>query len=142
MMSAQGVVSQGEEDTVDSGRGSGPDRPVEPDEARAHGNDPDAVEIRNGGTGGSEGDGPRRVGEVREDREGEGAQGSTEGAGTWRAAAPGPHRRTRGAGARGGGGGRGGAGRTGGDEHLRDRDAGTNRATSEAGAAAAADVQE
>jgi len=59
---------------VDSGRGSGPDRPVEPDEARAHGNDPDAVEIRNGGTGGSEGDGPRRVGEVREDREGAGAQ--------------------------------------------------------------------
>src|SRR4028119_1772185 len=74
MMSAQGVVSRSEEDTVDSGRGSGPDRPVEPDEARAHGNDPDAVEIRNGGTGGSEGDGPRRVGEVREDREGAGAQ--------------------------------------------------------------------
>jgi Mn2+/Fe2+ NRAMP family transporter len=83
---------------VDSGRGSGPDRPVEPDEARAHGNDPDAVEIRDGGTGGSEGDGPRRVGEAREEREGAGTQGRTEG-----------------------------------DEHLRDSDAGTNRATSDAG---------
>ena len=82
---------------MDSGRGSGPDRPVEPDEARAHGNDPDAVEVHNGGSGGSEGDGPRRVGEVRGDQEGAGAQGRTEG-----------------------------------DEHLRDSDAGTNRATSEA----------
>ncbi|CAA9512463.1 MAG: hypothetical protein AVDCRST_MAG12-3298 [uncultured Rubrobacteraceae bacterium] len=95
---------------MDTGRGSGPDRPVEPDEARAHGNDPDAVEVRNGGTGGSEGDGPRRVGEVREDREGTGAQGRTEG-----------------------------------DEHLRDSDAGANRATSDAGrdaeAAGGADAQ-
>src|SRR4028118_245082 len=66
-------------ENVDSGRGSGPDRPVEPDEARAHGNDPDAVEVHNGGTGGSEGDGPRRVGEVREDRGEAGAQGRTEG---------------------------------------------------------------
>jgi hypothetical protein len=87
---------------VDSGRGSGPDRPVEPDEARAHGNDPDAVEIRDGGTGGSEGDGPRRVGGARGDQEGAGAQGRTEG-----------------------------------DEHLRDSDAGTNRATSDAGRDAA-----
>jgi Mn2+/Fe2+ NRAMP family transporter len=87
---------------VDSGRGSGPDRPVEPDEARAHGNDPDAVEIRNGGTGGSQEDGPRRVGEVREGQEGASAQGRTEG-----------------------------------DEHLRDSDAATNRATSEAGRDAA-----
>jgi Mn2+/Fe2+ NRAMP family transporter len=87
---------------VDSGRGSGPDRPVEPDEARAHGNDPDAVEIRNGGTGGSQEDGPRRVGEVREGQEGASAQGRTEG-----------------------------------DEHLRDSDAATNRATSEAGQDAA-----
>jgi Mn2+/Fe2+ NRAMP family transporter len=85
---------------VDSGRGSGPDRPVEPDEARAHGNDPDAVEIRNGGTGGSQEDGPRRVGEVREGQEG--AEGRTEG-----------------------------------DEHLRDSDAATNRATSDAGRDAA-----
>jgi Mn2+/Fe2+ NRAMP family transporter len=87
---------------VDSGRGSGPDRPVEPDEARAHGNDPDAVEVHNGGSGGSEGDGPRRVGEVRGDQEGAGAQGRTEG-----------------------------------DEHLRDSDAGVNRATSDAGRDAA-----
>jgi Mn2+/Fe2+ NRAMP family transporter len=87
---------------VDSGRGSGPDRPVEPDEARAHGNDPDAVEVHDGRTGGSEGDGPRRVGEVREGQEGAGAQGRTEG-----------------------------------DEHLRDSDAGTNRATSDAGREAA-----
>jgi Mn2+/Fe2+ NRAMP family transporter len=87
---------------VDSGRGSGPDRPVEPDEARAHGNDPDAVEVHNGGSGGSEGDGPRRVGEVRGDQEGAGEQGRTEG-----------------------------------DEHLRDSDAGVNRATSDAGRDAA-----
>src|SRR4028118_47754 len=102
MMSAQGVVSQREEENVDSGRGSGPDRPVEPDEARAHGNDPEAVEVAKGGTGGSEGDGPRGVGEVREDRGEAGAQGRTEG-----------------------------------DEHLRDSDAGTNRATSDAGRDAA-----
>jgi hypothetical protein len=87
---------------VDSGRGSGPDRHLEPDEARAHGNDPDAVEVHDSGTGGSEGDGPRRVGEVRQGQEGAGAQGRTEG-----------------------------------DEHLRDSDAGTNRATSEAGRDAA-----
>jgi hypothetical protein len=90
---------------VDRGRGSDPNRPVEPDEARAHGNDPDAVEIHNGGTD----DGPRRVGEVRDEREG--AQGRTEG-----------------------------------DEHLTDRDAETNRATSEAGrdagGVAAASAQE
>ena len=61
---------------MDTGRGSGPDRPVEPDEARAHGNDPDAVEVHNGGAGGSEGDGPRRVGEVRGDQEGAGAETS------------------------------------------------------------------
>ena len=95
---------------MDSGRGSGPDRPVDPDEARAHGNDPDAVEVHNSGTGGSEGDGPRRVGEVSEGQEGAGAQGRTEG-----------------------------------DEHLRDSDAGTNRATSDVGrdaeAAGGADAQ-
>ena len=92
---------------MDRGRGSDPNRPVEPDEARAHGNDPDAVEMHNGGTD----DGPRRVGEVREEREGTGAQGRTEG-----------------------------------DEHLTDRDAETNRATSEAGRdaepAGGADAQE
>src|SRR4028118_1350622 len=60
MMSAQGVVSQREEENVDSGRGSGPDRPVEPDEARAHGNDPDAVEGHKGGTGGAGGGGGGR----------------------------------------------------------------------------------
>ena len=87
---------------MDSGRGSGPDRPVGPDEARAHGNDPDAVEIRDGGTGGSDEGGPRRVGEVREGQEGASAQGRTEG-----------------------------------DEHLRDSDGGTNRATSDAGRDAA-----
>ena len=48
------------------GRDMDADRPVEPGEARAHGNDPDAVEMHNGGTE----DGPRRVGEVREEREG------------------------------------------------------------------------
>ncbi len=34
------------------GRDRDPDRPVEPDEARAHGNDPDAVEIHRSGDGG------------------------------------------------------------------------------------------
>jgi len=85
------------------------DRPVEPDEARAHGNDPDAVEIRDGGGGerGSADDGPRRVGDVGEGQEGTSTEGRTEG-----------------------------------DEHLRDSDAGTNRATSDAGGVATADVQE
>ena len=87
------------------------DRPVEPDEARARGNDPDAGETYNGGERGSEESGPRRVGNVREEREGTSAQGRTEG-----------------------------------DEHLRDPDAGTNRATSDAGrdtgGVADADAQE
>ncbi len=59
---------------MDRGRGSDPDRPANPE------------------------DGPRRVGDVREEREGTGTEGRTEG-----------------------------------DEHLRDSDAGTNRATSDAG---------
>jgi Mn2+/Fe2+ NRAMP family transporter len=92
-------------------RDTGSDRPVEPDEARAHGNDPDAVEIHDDGEQGSAEDGPRRVGDVREGREGTSAEGRTEG-----------------------------------DEHLRDPDAGTNRATSDAGrdagGVAAADAQE
>jgi Mn2+/Fe2+ NRAMP family transporter len=81
------------------------DRPVEPDEARAHGNDPDAVEIRDGGSGerGSAEDGPRRVGDVGGGQEGTSTEGRTEG-----------------------------------DEHLRDSDAGTNRATSDAGGDTAA----
>jgi hypothetical protein len=93
------------------GRDSDPNRPVEPDEARAHGNDPDAVEMHDGGERGSAEGGPRRVGDLREEREGTGAQGRTEG-----------------------------------DEHLTDRDAETNRATSDAGrdagAAGGADAQE
>jgi Mn2+/Fe2+ NRAMP family transporter len=92
-------------------RDTGSDRPVEPDEARAHGNDPDAVEIHDDGEQGSAEDGPRRVGDVREGREGTSAEGRTEG-----------------------------------DEHLRDPDAGTNRATSDAGrdagGVATADAQE
>jgi Mn2+/Fe2+ NRAMP family transporter len=92
-------------------RDTGSDRPVEPDEARAHGNDPDAVEIHDDDERGSAEDGPRRVGDVREGREGTSAEGRTEG-----------------------------------DEHLRDPDAGTNRATSDAGrdagGVAAADAQE
>jgi Mn2+/Fe2+ NRAMP family transporter len=92
-------------------RDTGSDRPVEPDEARAHGNDPDAVEIHDDGEQGSAEDGPRRVGDVREGPEGTSAEGRTEG-----------------------------------DEHLRDPDAGTNRATSDAGrdagGVAAADAQE
>ena len=96
---------------MDRGRGSDPDRPVEPDEARAHGNDPDAVEMHNGGERGSDEGGPRRVGEVREEREGASAEGRTEG-----------------------------------DEHLRNPDAATNRATTDAGrdaeAAGGADAQE
>jgi len=59
---------------VDAGRGSGPEGPANPE------------------------DGPRRVGDVREEREGTGTEGRTEG-----------------------------------DGHLRDSDAGTNRATSDAG---------
>jgi hypothetical protein len=59
---------------VDRGRGSDPDRPANPE------------------------DGPRRVGDVSEEREGTSTEGRTEG-----------------------------------DEHLRDSDAGTNRATSDAG---------
>ena len=59
---------------MDAGRGSGPEGPANPE------------------------DGPRRVGDVREEREGTGTEGRTEG-----------------------------------DEHLRDSDAGTNRATSDAG---------
>jgi len=78
------------------------DRPVEPDEARAHGNDPDAVEIHDGGgERGSADDGPRRVGDLREGQESSSAETSSEG-------------------------------RTEGDEHLMDRDAGTNRATTDA----------
>jgi hypothetical protein len=73
------------------------DRPVGPDEARARGNDPDAVETYNGGERRAEESGPRRVGDLREEREGTSAEGRTEG-----------------------------------DEHLRDPDAGTNRATSDA----------
>ncbi|HKH12224.1 MAG TPA: Nramp family divalent metal transporter [Rubrobacter sp.] len=57
---------------MDRGRGSDPNRPVEPDEARARGNDPDAVERRDGGAE----DGPRRVGEVREEREGARPEGT------------------------------------------------------------------
>ncbi len=34
-------------------RDMGPERPVEPEEARAHGNDPDAVEVRDGGDRGA-----------------------------------------------------------------------------------------
>ncbi len=59
---------------MDRGRGSDADRPVDPE------------------------DGPRRVGDIREEKEGTSAEGRTEG-----------------------------------DEHLRDSDAGTNRATSDAG---------
>ena len=87
---------------MDTGRGSDQNRPVEPDEARAHGNDPDAVEVHNGGARGSDEGGPRRVGDLREEQEGTGAQGRGEG-----------------------------------DEHLRDSDAETNRATTEAGRDAA-----
>ena len=90
------------------GRDTGSDRPIEPDDARAHGNDPDAVEMHDGGERGSTDDGPRRVGDVSEEREGTSSEGRSEG-----------------------------------DEHLRDSDAGTNRATSDAGSqTATADVQE
>jgi Mn2+/Fe2+ NRAMP family transporter len=96
---------------VGRGRDTDADRPVEPDEARAHGNDPDAVEMHDSGERGSDEDGPRRVGDLREEREGTSSESRTEG-----------------------------------DEHLSDPDAGTNRATSdagrEAGGVAAADAQE
>jgi Mn2+/Fe2+ NRAMP family transporter len=55
------------------GRDRDPDRPVEPDDARAHGNDPDAV--RRSGDGPEREErpdesAPRRVGDVREERQG------------------------------------------------------------------------
>src|SRR3712207_3782997 len=88
------------------------DRPVEPDEARAPGHHPDAVEMHDGGARGSTDDGPRRVGDGREEHEGTSSGTSSEG-------------------------------RTEGDEHLMDRDAGVNRATTEAGSqTATADAQE
>ncbi len=55
------------------GRERDPDRPVEPDEARAQGNDPDAVRMSGDGPDGgtrSEESAPRRVGDVRQEREG------------------------------------------------------------------------
>ena len=55
------------------GRERDPDGPVEPDEARAHGNDPDAVRMSGDGPdGGTQPDesAPRRVGDVRQEREG------------------------------------------------------------------------
>jgi hypothetical protein len=51
---------------VGTGRDRDPDRPVEPDDARAQGNDPDAV--RMSGDGPPEESAPRRVGDVREDQ--------------------------------------------------------------------------
>ena len=85
-----------------SGRERDPDRPVEPDEARAQGNDPDAVRMSgdgpDGGTQSDEG-APRRVGDVREEREGTRAGDRTDPEG----------------------------------HHLTDPDAGTNRATTDAG---------
>jgi len=58
------------------GRDRDPDRPVEPDEAREHGNDPDAVRMSGDGPG-DEG-APRRAGDLREEREGAGAEGRTD----------------------------------------------------------------
>ena len=58
-----------------TGRDREGDRPVEPDEAREHGNDPDAVRMSGDGPdGGTRADesAPRRVGDVR------GEQGGTE----------------------------------------------------------------
>jgi len=55
------------------GRERDPDRPVEPDEARAQGNDPDAVRMSGDGPDGgtrSDESAPRRVGDVRQEREG------------------------------------------------------------------------
>jgi hypothetical protein len=66
---------------VGSGRERDPDRPVEPDEARAQGNDPDAVRMSGDGPDGGTQSGesaPRRVGDVREEQEGAGAQGETD----------------------------------------------------------------
>ena len=85
-----------------SGRERDPDRPVEPDEARAQGNDPDAVRSSGDGPdGGTQADerAPRRVGDVREEREGTSAGDRTDPEG----------------------------------HHLTDPDAGTNRATTDAG---------
>jgi Mn2+/Fe2+ NRAMP family transporter len=83
------------------GRDRDPNRPVEPDEARAQGNDPDAVRMSGDGPdGGTRADesAPRRVGDVREEREGTDTnQADPEG------------------------------------HHLTDPDAGTNRATTDAG---------
>jgi hypothetical protein len=87
---------------VGSGRERDPDRPVEPDEARAQGNDPDAVRMSGDGPdGGTQSDerAPRRVGDVREEREGTSAGDRTDPEG----------------------------------HHLTDPDAGTNRATTDAG---------
>jgi Mn2+/Fe2+ NRAMP family transporter len=51
---------------VGRGREGDPDRPVEPDDARTHGNDPDAV--RMSGDSPPDESAPRRVGDVREDQ--------------------------------------------------------------------------
>ena len=59
-----------------SGRDRDPDRPVEPDEARAQGNDPDAVRMSGDGPGDESA--PRRVGDLRDEREGAGDQGETD----------------------------------------------------------------
>jgi hypothetical protein len=58
------------------GRDRDPDRPVEPDEARAQGNDPDAVRMSGDGPGDESAS--RRVGDVREEREGGSAEGRTD----------------------------------------------------------------
>ncbi len=55
------------------GRDRDPDRPIDPDEARAHGSDPDAVRTSGDGPDGgtrSDESAPRRVGDVRQEREG------------------------------------------------------------------------
>lgn len=55
---------------------------MEPGEARAHDNDPDAVRMDSGdsGTGTQSGENaPRRVGDIREEREGTGTEGRTDG---------------------------------------------------------------
>jgi len=83
------------------GRERDPDRPVEPDEARAHGSDPDAVRMSGDGPDGgtrSDESAPRRVGDVRQEREGTDTDRTD----------PEGH-------------------------HLTDPDAGTNRATTDAG---------
>jgi Mn2+/Fe2+ NRAMP family transporter len=58
------------------GRDRDPDRPVEPEEARAQGNDPDAVRMSGDGPGDE--NSPRRVGDVREEREGADTEGRTD----------------------------------------------------------------